>query len=70
MTKIEQYNHRLNDIEREIELIQRAADDWDYTGQSNRPKIINQVLSDVLDLVTAVRWDEGEVVVWFTRAYY
>jgi len=50
MSKIQQYNHRLNQIEREIELIQRAADGWEYTGQNNRSQIADQVHNIRVDL--------------------
>jgi len=50
MTKIQQYNARLNEIEREIELIQRAADGWEYTGQNNCSQITDQVHNIRVDL--------------------
>jgi hypothetical protein len=50
MSKIQQYNHRLNQIEREIELIQRAAAGWEYTGQNTRSQKADQVHNIRVDL--------------------
>jgi len=50
LTKIQQFNYRLDEIAREIELIQRAADGWEYTGQNNRSQIADQVHNIRVDL--------------------
>ena len=50
MTLLEQINYRLDEIEKEAQRIQRAADGWEYYQMSTASHIRNEVHNIHVDL--------------------